>query len=90
MDHMSQLESLVREKSWFGSNSLIIITTRDKQLLCGLGANERYEAKLLNKNEAVQLFSWHAFHCPFPPHDYVNLAQDIIKYSDGLPLALVT
>ncbi|XP_047264852.1 disease resistance protein RUN1-like isoform X2 [Capsicum annuum] len=90
VDHKSQLESLARERSWFGSGSLIIITTRNKQLLSGLGANERYETKILNYNEAMQLFSWHAFQTPFPPHDYVNLAQDIIEYSGGLPLALVT
>ncbi|XP_060179975.1 disease resistance protein RUN1-like [Lycium barbarum] len=90
VDHTSQLESLTRERRWFGLGSLIIITTRDEHLLCDLGANERYEAKLLNDNEAMQIFSCHAFNSPSPPHDYVNLAQDIIKYSGGLPLALVT
>ncbi|KAF3612517.1 hypothetical protein FXO37_36743, partial [Capsicum annuum] len=44
VDHKSQLESLARERSWFGSGSLIIITTRNKQLLSGLGANERWAA----------------------------------------------
>ncbi|XP_059296933.1 disease resistance protein Roq1-like isoform X2 [Lycium ferocissimum] len=90
LDHMRQLHALARDRSWFGSGSLIIITTRDKHLLCGLRANERYEAKLLNDNEAVQLFSLHAFNHLFPPQDYVELAQDIIKYSSGLPLALAT
>ncbi|XP_016472620.2 TMV resistance protein N [Nicotiana tabacum] len=90
MDHKNQLESLTRERSWFGSGSLIIITTRDKRLLCRLGEKERYEAKLLNDNEAMLVFCWHAFDSHFPPEDYVNLARDIIKYSGRLPLALVT
>ncbi|XP_009799386.1 disease resistance protein RUN1-like isoform X1 [Nicotiana sylvestris] len=90
VDHKKQLESLTRERSWFGSGSLIIITTRDKDLLRGLREKERYEVKLLNDNEAMLLFSWHAFDSHFPPKDYVNFAQDIIKYSGGLPLALVT
>ncbi|XP_016566173.2 disease resistance protein RUN1 [Capsicum annuum] len=90
IDHMSQLESLTRERSWFGAGSLIVVTTRDEHLLCRLRENERYEAKLLNDNEALQLFSLHAFNGSFPPHEYVNLAKDIIKYSGGLPLALVT
>ncbi|KAL3360027.1 hypothetical protein AABB24_016503, partial [Solanum stoloniferum] len=90
VDHMNQLEALTRERSWFGSGSLIVITTRDEHLLCRLRENERYKAKLLNGNEAMQLFSLHAFNSPFPQHDYVNLAKDIIKYSGGLPLALVT
>nr|XP_033509466.1 disease resistance protein TAO1-like isoform X3 [Nicotiana tomentosiformis] len=90
VDHKNQLESLTRERSWFGSGSLIIITTRDKRLLCRLREKERYEAKLLNDNEAMLLFCWHAFDNHFPPEDYVNLARDIIKYSGRLPLALVT
>ncbi|WMV48343.1 hypothetical protein MTR67_041728 [Solanum verrucosum] len=36
VDHRSQLESLTRERSWFGSGSVIIITTRDDHLLYGL------------------------------------------------------
>nr|XP_016463294.1 PREDICTED: disease resistance protein TAO1-like [Nicotiana tabacum] len=90
VNHKKQLESLTRERSWFGSGSLIIITTRDKDLLRGLREKERYEAKLLNDNEAMLLFSWHAFDSHFPPEDYVNFAQHIIKYSGRLPLALVT
>ncbi|KAH0641303.1 hypothetical protein KY285_037889 [Solanum tuberosum] len=90
VDHRSQLESLTRERSWFGSGSEIIITTRDEHLLYGLTTSEIYQAKLLNDNEAQQLFSRHAFNSFSPPQEYDELAQDIIKYSGGLPLALVT
>uniref|UniRef100_M1ACW5 Tir-nbs-lrr resistance protein n=1 Tax=Solanum tuberosum TaxID=4113 RepID=M1ACW5_SOLTU len=90
VDHRSQLESLTRERSWFGSGSVIIITTRDEHLLYGLTTTEIYQAKLLNENEAQQLFYCHAFNSLSPPQEYVKLAQDIIKYSYGLPLALVT
>ncbi|XP_049407067.1 disease resistance protein RUN1-like [Solanum stenotomum] len=90
VDHRSQLESLTRERSWFRSGSVIIITTRDEHLLYGLTTSEIYRAKLLNDNEAQHLFSCHAFNCFSPPQEYVELAQDIIKYSGGLPLALVT
>lgn len=90
VDHRSQLESLTRERSWFGFGSVIIITTRDEHLLHGLTAREIYRVKLLNKNESQQLFSCHAFNSLSPPQEYVELAQNIIKYSGGLPLALVT
>ncbi|KAG5588605.1 hypothetical protein H5410_049039 [Solanum commersonii] len=90
VDHRSQLESLTRERSWFGSGSVIIITTRDKHLLYGLTTSEIHEAKLLNENEAQQLFCCHAFNSLSPSQEFVELAQDIIKYSGGLPLALVT
>ncbi|KAH0637519.1 hypothetical protein KY289_037434 [Solanum tuberosum] len=90
VDHRNQLESLTRERSWFGSGSVIIITTRDEHLLYGLTTSEIYRAKLLNDNEAQQLFSCHAFNSLSPPHEYVELGENIIKYSGGLPLALVT
>uniref|UniRef100_A0A1S4DNW8 TMV resistance protein N-like n=1 Tax=Nicotiana tabacum TaxID=4097 RepID=A0A1S4DNW8_TOBAC len=90
VNHKKQLESLTRERCWFGSGSLIIITTRDERLLCRLQEKERYVAKLLHDNEAMLLFCCHAFDGHFPPQDYVNLARDIIEYSGRLPLALVT
>nr|XP_016508750.1 PREDICTED: disease resistance protein TAO1-like [Nicotiana tabacum] len=89
MDHERQLEALTRERSWFGSGSLIIITTRDERLLCQLREKERCEPKLLNENEAMSLFCWHAFDNHFPPEDYIKLAHGIIEYSGRLPLALV-
>ncbi|KAG5588611.1 hypothetical protein H5410_049045 [Solanum commersonii] len=76
VDHRSQLKSLTRE--------------RNEHLLYGLTTSEIYQAKLLNDNEAQQLFSRHAFNSFSPPQEYDELAQDIIKYSGGLPLALVT
>ncbi|OIT37819.1 tmv resistance protein n [Nicotiana attenuata] len=90
VDHIRQLESLTRERSWFGSGSLIIVTTRDEHLLFGLRENERYKTKLLNDDEAMQLFSCHAFDSLHPPEEYVELVKAVIKYSGGLPLALVT
>ncbi|KAL3360073.1 hypothetical protein AABB24_016528, partial [Solanum stoloniferum] len=90
VDHRSQLESFTRERSWFGSGSVIIITTRDKHLLYGLTTSEIHQAKLLNENEAQQLFCCHAFNSLSPSQEYVELAEDIIKYSGGIPLALVT
>ncbi|XP_060178824.1 disease resistance protein Roq1-like [Lycium barbarum] len=89
VDTEKQLKSLTK-RSWFGSGSLIIITTRNKRVLRNLRRKERYEAKLLNDDEARLLFCEHAFDNPSLPQDYVNLAQDIIKYAGGLPLALVT
>ncbi|XP_060178606.1 TMV resistance protein N-like isoform X2 [Lycium barbarum] len=91
VDHIDQLKYLARERSWFGSGSIVIITTRDKRVLDRFGEKDlKYEVELLNEGEAMLLFCIHAFGIPIPPQDYVNLAQDIIKYSGRLPLALVT
>lgn len=61
VDNISHVESLIRERSQFGSGSLIIAATRDNHLLCGLTEKEKFKAKLLNNNEAMQLFSCRAF-----------------------------
>lgn len=61
VDNISQVESLIRERSQFGSGNLIIAATRDNHLLCGLTEKEKFKAKLLNNNEAMQLFSCRAF-----------------------------
>ena len=40
VDHMRQLESLTRDRSWFGFDSLTVITTQDEHLICRLRGNE--------------------------------------------------
>ena len=41
VDHMRQLESLTRDRSWFGFDSLIVITTQDEYLIFWHRGNER-------------------------------------------------
>ncbi|XP_030935985.1 TMV resistance protein N-like [Quercus lobata] len=83
-----QLDKLAGEHDWFGLGSRVIITTRDKHLLVTHGANEIYEVKTLNNDEALQLFSLKAFKKDQPDIDYVELSQAFVHYSQGLPLAL--
>ena len=51
------------KQSWFGQRSVIIIITRDQHLLIRHGVAEEkiYEAKILNNDEALKLFSLTAF-----------------------------
>ena len=51
------------KQSWFGRRSVIIIITRDQHLLIRHGVAEEkiYEAKILNNDEALKLFSLTAF-----------------------------
>jgi hypothetical protein len=44
---------------------------------------------VLNDNEALQLFSWHAFKSEKPEDDFVELTKHVRSYAGGLPLALV-
>ena len=88
INELDQLKKLAGENFWFGSGSRVMITTRDKHLLVSRGVNEIYEAKVLNHEEAIQLFSLKAFQKDHPPEDYGKLSQAFVDYSKGLPLAL--
>ncbi|XP_050253756.1 disease resistance protein RPV1-like [Quercus robur] len=85
---LDQLKKLAGEHCWFGSGSRIMITTRDRHLLVNHEVNEIYEAKVLNHDEALKLFSLKAFKKDHPVEDYEKLSQAFVDYSKGLPLAL--
>ncbi|CAL5347748.1 unnamed protein product [Camellia sinensis] len=88
VDHLSQLNTLAGNHDLFGPGSRIIITTRDEHLLKGLKVDERYMAKEFNHKESLQLFSLHAFGETNPLENYADLANGIVSYAGGLPLAL--
>ncbi|XP_031121261.1 disease resistance protein TAO1-like [Ipomoea triloba] len=88
IDHITQLESLAGQRDWFGSGSIIIMTTRDIHLLSNLGTHEKYKVDMLSTNESLELFSWHAFDDPIPLEGYVELSKKVAGYTNGLPLAL--
>ncbi|XP_075647729.1 disease resistance protein RPV1-like [Castanea sativa] len=88
VDDLKQLEKLAGGHNWFGPGSRIIITTRNKSLLETHDVNEIYEVKELHNGEALQLFSLKAFGKGHPDVDYMELSQDFVRYSRGLPLAL--
>ncbi|KAG6628089.1 hypothetical protein CIPAW_15G176500 [Carya illinoinensis] len=88
VDELVQLETLAGGHDWFGLGSRIIITTRDQNLLNNHKVDSKYEVKRLDHNEALELFSWHAFEEDKPIEDYVELSKQVIQYAMGLPLAL--
>ncbi|XP_024182030.1 disease resistance protein RUN1 isoform X1 [Rosa chinensis] len=89
VSHCSQLQNLVPSPNCFGPGSRILITTRDKRCLIAHEVDEVYEVKMLNDHHALQLFSLHAFKRNGPPSNYLELAQHVISYAQGLPLALI-
>jgi hypothetical protein len=74
------------DRSWFGPRSRVIITTRDSNLL--READQTYQIEELKPDEALQLFSWHAFKDSKPAEDYNELSKKAVGYCGGLPLAL--
>ncbi|XP_062024435.1 TMV resistance protein N-like [Rosa rugosa] len=88
VDQLDQLENLAGEEDWFGSGSIVIVTTRDQRLLVLHGIETQYKSKGLNEYEALQLFSWKAFKKDYPEEGYRELSKSILDYARGLPLAL--
>ena len=89
VDELSQIENLLGKCNWLASGSRVIITTRDTQVLTTLGKELLiYEVKKLNRCEACELLSLHAFQLNKPKEDYSKIVEQIIHYANGLPLAL--
>ncbi|CAL2278875.1 unnamed protein product [Prunus armeniaca] len=89
VDHLDQLNNLVGGCDWFGLGSRIIITTRDKHLLISHQVSTIYKAKKLNFAESLDLFiSWNGGRNKNLDDDYVKAAETVLKYTQGLPLAL--
>ncbi|XP_075654343.1 TMV resistance protein N-like isoform X2 [Castanea sativa] len=90
VDNLEQIKKLLGKCDWFASGSIVIITTRDKHVLTTLPKGHLiYKVKELGPCEARDLFNMHAFHTNEPKEeDYSELAELIISYAKGLPLAL--
>ncbi|KAK4728668.1 hypothetical protein R3W88_021656 [Solanum pinnatisectum] len=88
VNHQEQLEFLVGELEWFGRGSRIILTARDKHLLISHVGDNVYEVQLLSENEALELFSRHAFREKSPKEEFLELSRQVVKHAGGLPLAL--
>ncbi|KAG5573860.1 hypothetical protein H5410_063626 [Solanum commersonii] len=87
VNHREQLEFLFGGTKWFGMGSRIILTARDKHLLIRHVGNV-YEVQLLSEDEALELFSRHAFGERSPKEDFMELSRQVVKHAGGLPLAL--
>ena len=89
VDKSKQLENLFGNYGWFASGSRVLITTRDKHLLDNLGeVCTTYKMTELDNCKALELFNQHAFRGDKLEEDYSILANQVIQYAKGLPLAL--
>ncbi|XP_052292458.1 disease resistance protein RUN1-like isoform X5 [Citrus sinensis] len=88
VDHPRQIKILVGRLDLFASGSRIIITTRDRQVLANCGVDEVYQMEELVHDDALRLFSRHAFGGDHPHESHTELACKTIKYARGVPLAL--
>ncbi|KAB2637392.1 TMV resistance protein N-like [Pyrus ussuriensis x Pyrus communis] len=87
VDDVKQLRELVGNCHSFGPGSRIIITTRNERVLKEFAVDKIYQAKGMDREEALELLSWHAFRSSCCPSQYLVLAREVVSCC-GLPLAL--
>ncbi|PWA49927.1 toll/interleukin-1 receptor (TIR) domain-containing protein [Artemisia annua] len=88
VDNVKQLEKLAGAPDWFKLGSIIIITTRDEQVLVSHRVRLIRDVNLLTDTEAVCLFSRYAFAREIPMQGYEQLSGQVVSYAAGLPLTI--
>lgn len=90
VDHTSQLDAFSPLQDVLASNSLILITSRDKQVLRGTRISDKsiYKIAVLNMPHSLELFCLYAFSQPHPPQGFEDLVDGFLTACDGLPLSL--
>ncbi|XP_058755527.1 TMV resistance protein N-like [Vicia villosa] len=84
---LDQLHTFCGSCKWFGPGSIIIITTRDMHLL-KWRVDKIYKMTTMNESESIELFCWNAFKQATHTRDFDRISRNVVKYSEGLPLAL--
>lgn len=85
VDDSKQLESL--RGDWYGPGSRILVITLDHQLLND-GQVKVHKMQGLDKEQALEPFSWHAFMRDRPGEGYEKLSQRAVDICNGRPLLL--
>ncbi|XP_070681298.1 disease resistance protein RPV1-like [Malus domestica] len=88
VDHMDQLDAVLRMKDQFYPGSKIIVTTRRKRLLKAHEGITVHEVGSLGFDESLELLSQHAFGQDHPLEGYEKYSEEVVQHSGRLPLAL--
>ncbi|GLJ34281.1 hypothetical protein SUGI_0688950 [Cryptomeria japonica] len=88
VDHREQLDALLLKDCVLGSESCVIVTSRDKAILNLSGISLQYEMKPLSPDDAKKLFRTHAFPKSEFVFGYEDLVEVALKKCGGLPLFL--
>ena len=90
VDKADQVGALLPDQTSLHSNSFILITSRNKDVLrrSGVGDSSIYKLDGLSKQHSLELFCCHAFNRPYPLPGFEELTQKFLKACHGLPLSL--
>ncbi|XP_028068290.1 disease resistance protein RPP4-like [Camellia sinensis] len=78
VDDLDQVNALLGIRDWVQPGSKIMISTRHVQLLKADEVYKSYVVKELNDDEALRLFSWHAFGQDKPIEAYMKHSKRMI------------
>ncbi|XP_047152030.1 putative disease resistance protein At4g11170 isoform X2 [Vigna umbellata] len=87
MDSFEPLEYLCGVYEGQHSDSKLVITTRDRQLLVGR-VDAIYEVQKWKKTESLKLFCSESFKKSYPEGGYESLSESAVEYAGGVPFAL--
>jgi len=88
VEQLEQLEELDINPKFLHTGSRIIAITRDKHILQAYGANDVFEAKLMNREDAQKLLCRKAFKSDYPSSGFAELITKVLIYAQCLPLAV--
>ncbi|XP_059069990.1 disease resistance protein Roq1-like [Cryptomeria japonica] len=79
VDHEDQLDALLPAKETLRGGSLIIVTTRECEVLTAWGISSVYKMRALDPFNAEQLYCWNAFLQPFLLMDLLSSKSDSLQ-----------
>ncbi|GLJ48058.1 hypothetical protein SUGI_1014730 [Cryptomeria japonica] len=88
VDHTDQLDALLPARESLGQASLIVVTTRELNVLKAWGISAIYQMEALSAIHAKELFCWHAFLQHSPLSGFEDLVEEFLNACKGLPLSL--
>lgn len=90
VDNLDHLYAFLPIKDVLSSGSLILVTSRDKDILTksGIAESSIYKLTGLNPQHSQQLFCSYAFSQPHPSPGFKDLVDEFVRACDGLPLSL--
>ncbi|OIW00990.1 hypothetical protein TanjilG_16239 [Lupinus angustifolius] len=87
--NIEQLNALCTGKHELNApGSVLIITTGNAHLLKVREVDYVYTINVMDVNQSLELFSWHAFKKRSPKIDFIELSRDVTIECGRLPLAL--
>ncbi|CAL5401809.1 unnamed protein product [Camellia sinensis] len=75
-------------QDWLFQGSKVIITTRRERLLRAHEIFHIHKVEILDNDESLELFSWHAFGQNHPIDGFIEDSKRVVQYCGGLPLAI--